>query len=142
MSLAPGTIVGGRWRAEAPLGSGAMGAVWRGVELASGREVAIKAALGDVAGDDALARRLEREAKAASFVPHPNVVEVLALDRLIDGTLALVMELVDGDTLAAALERGPLAPRRALVIARQILAGVGHAHRAGIVHRDLKPENV
>jgi serine/threonine-protein kinase len=142
MPLAPETIVAGRWRAEAPLGAGGMGAVWRGVDVASGRAVAIKAALGELAGDDAFARRLEREAKAASFVQHPNVVDVLALDRLSDGTVALVMELIDGETLGAALDAGPLAPRRALVIARQILAGVGHAHRTGIVHRDLKPDNV
>ncbi len=143
MALAAGTIVGGRWRAEAQLGSGGMGAVWRGVDVGTGRAVAIKTALGDFGGDDALARRLEREAKAASFLQHPNVVEVLALDRLADGTVALVMELLEGASLGEAIDRdGPLAPRRALVITRQVLDALGHAHRTGIVHRDMKPDNV
>jgi serine/threonine-protein kinase len=142
MPIVAGTMIGGRWRADAPLGAGGMGAVWRGVDVASGRPVAIKTALAELGGDDALARRLEREAKAQSFLQHPNIVEVLALDRLVDGTIAVVMELVDGMTLAAALDRGPIAPRRALVIARQLLEAIGHAHRAGVIHRDLKPDNV
>ena len=142
MPLASGTLVGERWRAEAPLGAGGMSAVWRGVDTSSGRAVAIKTALAELAGDPVLARRLEREAKATSFLLHPNIVEVLALDRLIDGTVALVMELIEGVLLADALVRGALDPRRALVIARQLLDALGHAHRAGIVHRDLKPENV
>jgi serine/threonine-protein kinase len=141
--LSKGTIVADRWRAEEQLGVGGMGAVWRGVEIATGRPVAIKTALGELADDDALARRLEREAKAASFLQHPNVVEVLALGRLIDGTVALVMELVDGKSLGDELHRhGPLAARRALVLTRQVLDALGHAHRTGIVHRDMKPDNV
>jgi serine/threonine protein kinase len=142
MPLSAGTVVADRWRAESPLGAGGMGAVWRGVDVATQRPVAIKTALAELADDAALARRLEREAKAQSFLKHPNVVEVLALDRLIDGTVALVMELVDGQSLGDALAAGPLAPRRALVIARQVLDALGHAHRTGMVHRDMKPDNV
>jgi serine/threonine protein kinase len=140
--LAAGTLVAGRYRIEAPLGAGGMGTVYRGVDVRGGRPVAVKAVLGDLATDAAAVRRLEREAAASTFVRHPNVVEVLALDRVDGGGLALVMELVDGPTLRAALAGGALAPRRALVIARQILLGLGLAHATGIVHRDLKPENV
>jgi serine/threonine-protein kinase len=141
-SLPPGTIVAARYQIVGPLGRGGMGVIYRGVELGGGREVAIKTAIGAGVVDDEQARRLEREAQAASFVQHPNVVEVIALDRLADGTIALVMELVAGQTLRDALAGGPLAPRRALVLTRQILDGVGHAHRTGVIHRDLKPENI
>ncbi|HTJ42615.1 MAG TPA: serine/threonine-protein kinase [Kofleriaceae bacterium] len=143
MPLAAGMLVADRYRADAPLGRGGMATVWRGVDVASGRPVAIKTTLAELAGDDAFARRLEREAKAASFLQHPHVVDVLALDRLIDGTVALVMELLDGVTLGDELyDHGPMAPRRALVLARQILDALAHAHRAGIIHRDLKPDNI
>jgi serine/threonine protein kinase len=140
--LAAGTLVAGRYRVEAALGAGGMGAVYRAVDVQGGRPVAVKTVLAELAGEAAFERRLEREAAASTFVRHPNVVEVLALDRLAGGGLALVMELVDGRTLRAALGDGALAPRRALVIARQILLGLGLAHASGVVHRDLKPENV
>jgi eukaryotic-like serine/threonine-protein kinase len=140
--LAAGTLVAGRYRVEAPLGAGGMGAVYRAVDVQGGRPVAVKTVLAELAGEAALERRLEREAAASTFVRHPNVVEVLALDRLAGGGLALVMELVEGRTLRAALGDGALAPRRALVIARQMLLGLGLAHASGVVHRDLKPENV
>ncbi len=141
-TLAAGTIVAARYQVVGPLGRGGMGVIYRGVEVGSGREVAIKTAIGAGVVDDEQARRLEREAQAASFVQHPNIVEVIALDRLPDGTIALVMELVPGQTLRDALAGRALAPRRALVLTRQLLEAVGHAHRTGVVHRDLKPENV
>jgi len=141
-ALTAGTVVATRYRVDTPLGAGGMGAVFRGTDTQTGRAVAIKIALDDVGGDAILARRLEREAQAASFLHHPHVVDVLALDRLIDGTVALVMELVEGRTLRDAIDAGPLAPRQALVVARQLLDALGHAHQTGIVHRDLKPENI
>jgi serine/threonine protein kinase len=140
-ALAAGTLIAARYRVTGPLGAGGMATVFRGVDTQTGGPVAIKIALDDLGGDATLVRRLEREAQAASFLHHPHVVDVLALDRLVDGTVALVMELVEGRTLRAVLDDGPLAPRRALVLARQVLDAIGHAHQAGIVHRDLKPEN-
>ena len=140
--MRPGTVVAKKYRVEGPLAVGGMSELFRAVDTETGRAVVVKTVLPELAGVPELEKRLEREAQAASFVRHPNVVEVLALDRVPGGGLALVMELAEGETLRDALRDGPLAPARALAIARQILLGLGLAHQSGVVHRDLKPENV
>jgi serine/threonine protein kinase len=118
-----------------------MGAVYEVEDSRSGRRLAMKAPLAGIDGSSEAGRRFVREANATRLLDHPNLVE--AVDLVIDdGRLYLVMELARGRSLAEALCDGALAPRRAQVIARQVLDGVGHAHGAGFVHRDLKPENV
>ena len=121
--LPPGTMVAGRYRVEGALAVGGMGAIDRGVDVQTGRRVVIKSVLAELAREPELERRLEREAQAASFVRHPNVVEVLALDRVPGGGLALVMELAEGRTLRDAL--GPRRPAGAPMPA----ARIGYARR-------------
>ncbi len=137
-SLEPGSIIG-RYRVVGSLGRGGMGGVVE-VEDATGRRFAVKSPLADVQGNDVTAR-FAREANALRLLEHPNLVT--AVDVFVQGgVLFLVMEKVSGDTLGARIHAGRLAPRQALVFARQILDGVGHAHAQGVVHRDLKPDNV
>jgi eukaryotic-like serine/threonine-protein kinase len=134
----PGTRIG-RYRVVGVLGRGGMGGVIE-VEDDAGKRYALKAPVQDVPGA-AVTRRFAREANAMRMLDHPNLVA--AVDVFSEaGRLFLVMEKVDGASLADALDFGPLHPRRALVIVRQILAGVGHAHAQGLVHRDLKPDNI
>ncbi|HVV81994.1 MAG TPA: serine/threonine-protein kinase, partial [Kofleriaceae bacterium] len=134
---AAGDAIGG-YRVRAVIGHGGMGAVYE-VEAADGARRAMKVALSEV-GDGEAARRLAREGNALALLEHPNIVA--SLDRLVHGgRLYLVMELVDGVSLRRLVDGGALAPRRALVLTRQILDAVEHAHGRGVVHRDLKPEN-
>jgi serine/threonine protein kinase len=138
-SFEPGMCLGS-YKLLAPLGRGGMGGVWD-VEDRDGARYALKAPASDVAPGVDLAKRLAREANALRMLDHPNLVA--AVDVFVDaGCLCLVMERVTGRTLGSALSGGAFQPRRALVIARQILDGVGHAHARGFVHRDLKPDNV
>ncbi|MBA3455508.1 MAG: serine/threonine protein kinase [Deltaproteobacteria bacterium] len=137
--LEPGQRVG-RYRVLGTLGRGGMGGVFD-VEDDEGRRFALKSPLTDVGGNPNVTRRFAREANALRLLEHPNLVA--AIDVFVEaGMLFLVMEKVDGVTLGKTLRNGPLAPRQALVIARQILEGMAHAHAQGIVHRDLKPDNV
>jgi serine/threonine-protein kinase len=128
----------GRYRVIQQLGRGAMGRVWE-VEDLDGQHYALK--LPDsVVGSDA-AMRLAREANALRLLSHENLVA--AVDVFTDrGALFLVMEKVVGRSLTDRIAEGPMHPRAALVLARQLLDGIGHAHARGIVHRDLKPDNV
>ncbi len=140
--LDPGRVVAGRYRVKVLVGLGGMGAVYEAEHLPTGRSLALKVLLHERGGVAGLAARFQREAKAQSLLDHPNIAEVLDLGALEEGPLFLAMELLRGISLADAIETGPLQPRRALVIARQVLDGLGHAHRNGMIHRDLKPENV
>jgi serine/threonine protein kinase len=136
--LDPGTRVG-RYRVVGVLGRGGMGDVLE-VEDDTGGRFALKAPFQDVGGID-VTRRFAREANALRLLEHPNLVA--AVDVFTEaGRLYLVMEKVAGEPLSSALDFGPLHPRRALVVIRQTLAGVGHAHAQGLIHRDLKPENL
>jgi serine/threonine protein kinase len=125
----------GRYTVIAPIGRGGMGGVYE-VTDERGQIFALKS---PIVGDDATAR-FAREANALRLLDHPNLVA--AQDVFVaDGALYLVMERVHGRTLYDAIRDG-LSPRTTLVLVRQILEGVGHAHANGIVHRDLKPDNV
>ncbi len=141
-ALRVGQLIGGRYRLRALLGEGAMGAVYGAEEVASGRPVAIKALHPELAGSDELRRRFEREGLVHGFLQHPHVVEVYEVGIGDDGALFLAMELVSGRSLRDLIDERPLHPRRALVITRQVLLGLGHAHQHGLVHRDLKPANI
>jgi serine/threonine protein kinase len=149
-----GAVLADRYRVLAPLGRGGMGAVYRVEHLTLKKELAVKLLHPELSRLDEIARRFEREAEAAARLDHPNIVTVTDFGRTADGLLFLVMELLDGPSLAQVIrpgldghERGtgpgrPLAPARALAILRQILRALAKAHGRGIVHRDLKPENV
>ena len=134
-----GRRVADRYVIRGVLGHGGMGAVYE-VEDAAGGRHAMKAALPELDDGGEAARRLAREANALQLLDHPSIVA--ATDVVVDGgRLYLVIELVRGEPLSAVVARGPLAPRRAVVLTRQILDAVEHAHGRGLVHRDLKPDN-
>jgi Tol biopolymer transport system component len=118
-----------------------MGEVYRAKDPRLGREVAIKVLPESVARDSDAVARFEREAKAVAALSHPNILSLHDFGRQ-DGVVYAVTELLEGQTLAALLDAGPLAPRKAAAVAREIAEGLAAAHARGIVHRDLKPENV
>jgi hypothetical protein len=124
------------------LGAGGMGEVYRARDTRLGRTVAIKVL--HSGGDPELLRRLDREARAASALNHPNIVHIYDVGEAACQTGAhyVVMELVEGETLRQRLRPGPLPMPEVLDLAAQLADGLAKAHRAGIVHRDLKPENV
>jgi serine/threonine protein kinase len=136
-----GRTLGGRYDVLARLGAGGVGLVYRGRHVQLNRLVAIKVLQQSAAASPEWRRRFEREARALSALAHPNVVPVT--DFGIDGDVPyLVMELLQGKTLAELINEGPLSPARALDIVRQTLHGLAFAHRQAIAHRDLKPANI
>jgi len=138
-----GTILDRRYRVDSRIGQGAMAWVYRATHTLIGRVFAIKVLRPELCGDRALVERFLREARCASAVKHPNVVELSDFGALESGGAFYVMELLHGETLARRIDsRGPLAPELALGIALQICCGLEAIHAAGIVHRDLKAENV
>jgi serine/threonine protein kinase len=142
-ALAPGQVLDGKYRILREIGSGAMGIVYEAVHVALGRRVAVKALRADTLADSDLVSRFEREARAASAIGHPHIVDVFDLGRTADGALFMVMEILAGRTLADWLKEDPCLPvATAIDLMTQILSGLGAAHREGIVHRDLKPENI
>ena len=140
MSLLPGTRLG-PYEIVAPLGAGGMGEVVRARDTRLGREVAIKSLPAAFARDPERLARFEREAKLLASLSHPNIAGIHGLEQM-SGASYLVLEFVDGETLAKRLARGPLPLDEGLDVARQIAAGVEAAHESGVVHRDLKPGNV
>ncbi|MFN8589418.1 MAG: protein kinase [Candidatus Eisenbacteria bacterium] len=140
MQIGPGSKVG-PYEVVAPLGAGGMGEVWRGHDARLGRDVAIKVLPAALAADAERRARFERECRLLASLGHPHIAAVLGLEDA-GGTPALVMELVEGPTLAERLGAGAFELDEALVVARQIAEAVEFAHERGIVHRDLKPGNV
>jgi Tol biopolymer transport system component len=140
MSLAPGTRLG-PYEILSALGAGGMGEVYRARDTSLGRDVALKVLPGALAHDPDRLVRFEREARLLASLNHPNVAHIYGFDTA-HGAAALVLELVEGSTLADRIARGPMPVSEALAIARQIADGLDAAHEQGIVHRDLKPANV
>jgi hypothetical protein len=137
--LAPGTVLGGRYRIVAPLGSGGMGEVYRADDLKLGQTVALKFV--SRARPD-LNHRLLEEVRIGREIAHPNVCRLYDIAE-VDGHIFISMELISGEDLASLLRRvGRLPSERAITVARQICAGVAAAHDHGVIHRDLKPANV
>jgi serine/threonine protein kinase len=136
-----GTMLHDRYRVESLLGSGGMGAVFKGHHTGLGRDVAIKVLHPEFGRDPSVGKRFEREATSASRLDHPNCVRVTDFGTTETGTTYLVMELLSGTELQARLGQ-PWVPQAMIATAKQMLAGLEHAHHFGIVHRDLKPENV
>ena len=135
----------GPYRVESLLGAGGMGAVYRATDTVLGRQVAIKILPPDVAADPEWVARFRREAQALAALNHPNVGAIYgfeALDGRTGSAFGLVLELVEGATLAEKLTAGPLPVEEALAIAQQIAEALDAAHQQGIVHRDLKPGNI
>ena len=132
--LGPYTIV-------APLGAGGMGEVYRARDSKLGRDVAIKILPAHFTVDSERRARFAREARTLATVNHPHIGAIYGLEES-EGISALVLELVEGPTLADRLERGPLPIPQALLIARQIASALETAHEKGIIHRDLKPANI
>ena len=138
-----GSILGGDIEVRGLAGAGAMGRVYRAYQRSIERDVAVKILHGELSGNAQLVRRFHREAKIASKLRHPHVVDMHMVGQLGDGSLYIVMEFLDGSSLAEVLARaGKLNVRRAIGIVLQVAGAVGEGHALGIVHRDLKPENV
>ena len=138
-----GAVVGETYRIQSLIGRGGMGAVWAAEHLRlPGKHVAVKVLLDAAAGGEEMLQRFRREAEIASRLGHPNIVEVLDFNTLPTGQPYIVLEYLQGETLAARLVSGRLQLDEALAITRQIGSALQAAHRAGVVHRDLKPDNV
>jgi len=133
--MTPETI--GHYRISSKLGEGAMGEVYRATDSKLGREVAIKVIPEDFAKDSARMSRFTREAQVLASLNHPNIAAIYGVEDR-----ALIMELVEGPTLAERIKQGPIPTDEALEFARQIADGLAAAHDKGIVHRDLKPANI
>jgi eukaryotic-like serine/threonine-protein kinase len=140
LSLSPGVRLG-VYEVVSLLGVGGMGEVYRARDTKLGRTVAIKVLPDALASNADRIARFEREAKALAALNHPHIATLYGTDES-DGRHFLIMELVDGDTLADRLQRGPLPLEETLRIAQQIAEALEAAHEKGIVHRDLKPANI
>src|SRR5258706_5510152 len=140
MPLAAGTRLG-PYEIVAPLGAGGMGEVYRAKDTRLGRDVAVKVLPQHLSSNPEIRARFEREAKTVSSLNHPHICTLHDVGR--EGqTDYLVMELIEGETLAARLAKGALPLADVLKLGAQIADALGRAHRAGVMHRDLKPGNV
>jgi serine/threonine protein kinase len=138
-----GKVLEDKYEVIRRIGSGGMGAVYEATHALTGRRVAIKVLHAMLAAEHQIVDRFKREARAATAIGNPHIVEVLDMGRLKEGGLFLVLEFLVGEDLDGVLEKqGPLATRRAIHILSQVCDALEAAHEKGIVHRDLKPENV
>ncbi|HEX3214901.1 MAG TPA: RodZ domain-containing protein [Actinomycetota bacterium] len=131
----------GRYRLVRRIATGGMGEVWQADDTVLGRRVALKLLVEELAADDRATRRFVREARATARLAHPNVARVFDFGRD-GGAPFLVMELLEGETLAARLASGPFGPAEAARVAAAVADALEAAHQLGIVHRDVKPSNV
>jgi serine/threonine-protein kinase len=135
-------VLGERYQLQDPIGRGGMATIYRGHDTRMDRIVAIKVLREVYSTDPKFVTRFQREAKAASALQHPNIVQVYDYGQS-DGNYFIVMELIEGTDLRRYLRsRGVLAVDRAIIIAHDVALGLGAAHRRGIVHRDVKPQNI
>src|SRR5712692_9315587 len=140
MALAPGARLG-PYEIVSLVGAGGMGEVYKAKDTRLDRTVAIKILPPQLAADSQFSERFEREARAISQLDHPHICALYDVGEQ-DGTAFLVMQYLEGETLAQRLEHGALPLDQALQIAIQIADALDKAHRAGIIHRDLKPGNI
>ncbi len=141
--LSPGDVVAGRYRIIGVLGEGGVSVVYRAEHMLLGKPVALKVMRWELSEMPAAKERFQLEARSVCRLDHPNIVRVTDFGYASDGRMFLVMDVVEGESLASLLQRaGPLDIRLGLAFIRHILNGLKHAHAAGLVHRDLKPENV
>ncbi|MCW2915779.1 MAG: serine/threonine protein kinase [Actinomycetia bacterium] len=138
-------ILAGRYELERELGSGGMGAVYQATDLELGRSVAVKVLPEQLARQPGFLARFQREARVAAGLSHPHLVVVhdVGQEKAAEHAVPyLVMELVQGRTLAEVLRGGPLAPERAASVVLDVLEALEHCHAKGVVHRDIKPANI
>ena len=140
MSVSSGTRLG-PYQILMPVGAGGMGEVYRARDTKLGRDVALKVLPPVFAADPERLARFRREPQVLASLNHPGIAAIYGLEES-DGVLALVMELVEGPTLAERIAQGPVPLEEALPIARQIAEALEYAHERGVVHRDLKPANI
>ena len=140
MPLTPGTTLG-PYQVTAKIGEGGMGEVYRARDTKLDRDVALKVLPQGFSQDPDRLARFEREAKVLASLNHPNIAAIYGLEEA-DDIRALVLELVEGPTLADRIKRGPIPLDEALPIAKQIAEALEAAHEAGVIHRDLKPANI
>jgi serine/threonine protein kinase len=140
MQLRPGTRLG-VYEILSSLGAGGMGEVYRARDTRLGRDVALKILPTSFADDPEFLMRFQREAEALASLNHPNIAAIYGLEET-TSVQALVLELVEGPTLAARIREGPIPIPEVVAIARQITEALGATHERGIIHRDLKPANI
>jgi eukaryotic-like serine/threonine-protein kinase len=140
MLLAAGTKIG-PYEIKSPIGAGGMGEVYHATDTRLGRDVALKLLPATFARDADRLHRFEQEARAVAALNHPNILAVFDIGQH-DGSPFLISELLEGESLRAVLDRGPLPQRKTVEYGVQIAQGMAAAHEKGIVHRDLKPENI
>ncbi len=142
--VAPGDVLDDRWQIESRLGQGAMGSVFKGIDLKQGRRpVAIKILAPEHCRKPKVLARFEREAKLMSTLRHPNIIQLYGVGRR--GALPYIaMQYLEGMTLYDVLKRkgGKLTPGETMLITKQIAAGLSFIHHHGLVHRDIKPQNI
>jgi eukaryotic-like serine/threonine-protein kinase len=138
-----GATVDNRYKIEATLGEGGMGVVYRGSHTIIGKKVALKVLRADLARDQEVTERFLNEAKSASAIGNPHIIDISDFGRLPDGSTYFVMEYLDGTPLSELLrDQQPVPVPRILHVASQLAEGLLAAHSSGIVHRDLKPDNI
>jgi len=140
MAVQPGSSLG-NYEILSPLGRGGMGEVWRARDKKLGREIAVKTVPEEFASDAERLSRIDREARLLAALNHPNIASIYGLEESA-GTRFLVLELIEGDTLADLIHRGPIATADALSLGLQIATAIEAAHEKGVIHRDLKPANI
>ena len=138
---APGTLVAEKYQLESLLGEGGMGAVYRARHVLMDKPVALKWLRPELCGDAEARERLMREARSVARIHHPNVVQIFDVDSH-DGALFLVMELLEGQTLADLIVQQRLSTHQVIELLISAMHGLAAAHERGIIHRDIKPENI
>ena len=141
--LPSGTIIGERYKIEEVIGEGGVSVVYRCSQIFLRKDVAIKVLRPELATMPPVVERFHREARSVAQLDHTNIVRVIDFGKSSAGSLFLVMDLIDGISLADEIDReGYLAPTSAVRIVISILTGLEHAHNRGVIHRDLKPDNI
>ncbi len=137
-----GSSIAGRYTLESVIGEGGMATVYRAKHKVIEQPFAVKLMNPLLARDPIVRERFRREAKSAKKISHPNIIEIFEEGDTGDGTAYMVMEYLDGESLADLIAKGPIPPKRTIGLAIQMSRGIARAHDLGVIHRDLKPENI